>query len=72
MVYEESYKPLNAWWHKLWDKDDESKMKRPDLSTKVDIKLLHDIVPQPGDDHEPLGDEQNSGLDHSMRKLKFW
>ena len=74
MVYEDSYKPLTSWWHKLrMGKEDENKLKRPDLSTKVDIKLLHDIVPQPGDDHEPLGDENSvSGIDTSFRKMKFW
>ena len=74
MVYEDSYKPFQNWWHKLrGGKENENKPQRPDLSTKVDIKLLHDIVPQPGDDHEPLGDEGHSSLDTSMRnKMKFW
>ena len=71
MVYEDSYKPFKSWWHKLWVKEDETKLKRPDLMTKVDIKLLHDIVPQPGDDHEPLGD--GTADEGSLRsKIKFW
>ena len=27
-----------------------------ELRTKIDIALLHDIIPQPGGDHEPLNE----------------
>lgn len=73
MVYEDSYKPFKSWWYKIWSgTEDENKPQRPDLSTKVDIKLLHDIVPQPGDDYEPLGDERTSLEDSFKNKMKFW
>ena len=72
MVYEDSNKPFQGWWQKIWGNDD-AKQPRPDLMTKVDVKLLHDIVPQPGDDHEPLGGDDSAGLDGSIRhKMKFW
>lgn len=72
MVYEDSLKPFKSWWQELTVGKEENKIQRPDLMTKVDIKLLHDIVPQPGDDHEPLGDEGES-MDMSLRqKIKFW
>ena len=47
MVYEDK-QSLRRWWQGLFGKGGDKKSEHPDLATKVDLALLHDIVPQPG------------------------
>lgn len=63
MVYEKS--DVANWWNRLigGDPEEEEEEENPDMKTKIDAALLHDIVPQPGGDHEPLNeDEIDSGF----------
>jgi hypothetical protein len=70
MAFKESDKTCNGWMGIFGFRGDDKKDRHSDMATHVDMALIHDIVPQPGDNHEPLGDDQ--ALDGIMRKLKFW
>jgi len=55
MVYEKN--PKSGLWNRLFsfgrDSGDATEVKgNSDTITKVDKALIHDIVPQPGDDYE--------------------
>jgi len=59
MVYEKK-SPLRRWWgrakkEKVDDEENPDDGDR-DSRTKIDAALLHDIVPQPGGDYEPLNE----------------
>jgi len=53
MVYEEKSKVYEKW-RIFGSGATKEENANPDTKTKVDAALLHDIAPQPGDDHEPL------------------
>ena len=63
MVYEKS-KIRRKWWQLRGGREepggDEGTTDAADTRTKIDAALLHDIVPQPGGDHEPLNETKNS------------
>ena len=59
MVYEKN--PKSGLWNRLFsfgrDSGDATEVKgNSDTITKVDKALIHDIVPQPGDDYEDLAE----------------
>jgi len=59
MVYEESDKKYKRWWRRFGfghalEEDEKMHAGIADTRTKIDAALLHDIVPQPGGDFEPL------------------
>lgn len=64
MVYEQrDY----SFWRTLGLKSEEQeKVDTDDTRTKIDADLLHDIVPQPGGNHEILTDTRTS----KTRKIK--
>lgn len=61
-VYEKKERVYTSWWRRMGfgsiPGDDQNQ--NPDTRTKVDAALLHDIVPQPGGDYEPLLEENSS------------
>ena len=66
MVYEKGKK--GSFWQKIFGRgpaeDEHSDEKEdPDTRTKVDAALLHDIVPQPGGDYEPLNETKTTSME---------
>ena len=66
MVYEKKEKAYKSWWRRLGlgrgdsnAKDEVENHDTVDTRTKIDAALLHDIVPQPGGDFEPLDETNN-------------
>ena len=66
MVYEKKEKAYKSWWRRLGlgrgdsnAKDEVENHDTVDTRTKIDAALLHDIVPQPGGDFEPLEETNN-------------
>ncbi len=66
MVYEKKVGIYNrSWWRRFGrpfglpgeSVPTEGQDDNPDMKTKVDRDLLHDIVPQPGGDFEPMEGE---------------
>ncbi|KAL7486422.1 hypothetical protein ACHAW6_012014 [Cyclotella cf. meneghiniana] len=70
MAFKESGKSWKSWLGIFGFRRDDRKDRHSDKATNVNMALIHDIVPQPGDDHEPLGEDQ--ALDGIVGKLKFW
>jgi len=69
MVYEKKVGIYNrSWWRRFGRPfgltgepvQAEGDEDNPDMKTKVDRALLHDIVPQPGGDFEPMEDDTDS------------
>ena len=77
MVYEKKT-PLRSWWgrakkEKVDDEEDPDNVDR-DSRTKIDAALLHDIVPQPGGDYEPLDETasaQTRRKNFALRVMTF-
>mmetsp|Transcript_36974 Transcript_36974/g.83256 ORF Transcript_36974/g.83256 Transcript_36974/m.83256 type:complete len:927 (-) Transcript_36974:106-2886(-) len=77
MVYEKK-SPLRNWWgkakkEKVDDEEDPDDGDR-DSRTKIDAALLHDIVPQPGGDYEPMDETstaQTRRKNFALRVMTF-
>ena len=62
MVYEKT--PRSRLWKRLFRfgrGSRKAEVKKSETYTKVDIALIHDIVPQPGDDYEDLAETSSFG-----------
>mmetsp|Transcript_40826 Transcript_40826/g.85577 ORF Transcript_40826/g.85577 Transcript_40826/m.85577 type:complete len:243 (-) Transcript_40826:161-889(-) len=60
MVYEKKERVYKSVWRKMGfgaEEEDEGEL---DTRTMTDAGLLHDIVPQPGGEHEPLNETKTS------------
>ena len=71
MVYEKKDRKYRSAWRALGfgrGEDEKEDLDGADTRTKIDEALLHDIVPQPGGDHEPL-DETHVKTTRFLRVL---
>lgn len=64
MVYEQ--RAYEGLWRSLRLQSEKENVDITDTNTKIDADLLHDIVPQPGGNHEPLVETRKS----KTRKIK--
>jgi len=61
MVYETKERAYSSCWRtfgcgRALMEDEKENHDTSDMRTKIDAALLHDIIPQPGGDHEPLNE----------------
>jgi len=69
MVYEKKERVYKSWWRTfgcgraLMEDEMENHDTTDDMRTKIDAALLHDIIPQPGGDHEPLNETNKATLE---------
>mmetsp|Transcript_8145 Transcript_8145/g.20031 ORF Transcript_8145/g.20031 Transcript_8145/m.20031 type:complete len:889 (+) Transcript_8145:387-3053(+) len=67
MVYEKKERVYRNYWRsfglgRALREDEKENHETPDMRTKIDADLLHDILPQPGGDFEPLDETKHSGM----------
>jgi len=67
MVYEKKERVYKSLWRTFGlgrnlREDEKENHDTAGTRTKIDAALLHDIVPQPGGDHEPLNETKNSDM----------
>ena len=75
MVYEKKARGYKSWWRRFGfsraseDDEDENEGASDNTRTKIDAALIHDIVPQPGGDYEPLNETKHN---HGSKSFFFW
>lgn len=78
MVYEKKERVYKSWCRtfgcgRSLREDELENHSSADMRTKIDAALLHDIVPQPGGDHEPLNEtKQQTAIETRSLFLKVF